>query len=50
MTCAFVRRGPVERRVDLRCSDMGVVDAMMGIVAGGILVLGLRLLLWFARG
>lgn len=31
-------------------SDMGAADALMGIVASGVLVLGLRLLLWFARG
>lgn len=31
-------------------SDMGAADALMGIVASGFLVLGLRLLLWFVRG
>jgi hypothetical protein len=28
-------------------SDMEATDALMGIVASGILVLGLRLFLWF---
>ncbi|SMF92336.1 hypothetical protein SAMN02982917_0566 [Azospirillum oryzae] len=28
-------------------SDMEAADALMGIVVSGILVLGLRLLLWF---
>ena len=31
-------------------SDMSAADALMGIVVCGVLVLGLRLLLWFVRG
>lgn len=31
-------------------SDMDAADALMGIVASGFLVLGLRLVLWFTRG
>lgn len=31
-------------------SAMDAGDAVMGIVASGVLVLGLRLVLWFVRG